>query len=140
MKMLEKDPARRITAAAALHHPYFVNEKQIKKAPSTDDLHVFDNNDDLPKVREKQISMFTKPLRIPYLTKEGTSGSTDDNLNSFVTRDPLYTAQNQGRQRAESGNMYYTIGSLDKQNFDSAQASSAQKEQDKSKFHNASQQ
>lgn len=78
---------------------------------------MFDTNkesEDLPKVREKQISMFTKPLRIPYLTKEGTSGSTDDNLNSFVTRDPLYTGQNQGRQRAESGNMYYTIGSLDK--------------------------
>lgn len=34
--------------------------------------------------------MFTKPLRIPYLTKENASGSTDDNLNSFVTRDPMF--------------------------------------------------
>ncbi len=58
--------------------------------------------------------MFTKPLRIPYLTKENASGSTDENLNSFVTRDPMFIAQNQVRTRAESGNMYYTIGSLDK--------------------------
>lgn len=80
------------------------------------------NREDLPAIREKQTSMFTKPLRIPYLTKDTASG-TDDNLNSFITREPMFAGQNQVRSRAESNKMYYTIGSLDKSGLDSNPAS-----------------
>lgn len=94
-RMLEKEPLKRISAVEALQHPYFTSTK-LKKAPSTDDLYSLDSRevDDLPNIREKQSSMFTKPLRIPYLTKDTNSGSTDDNLNSFVTRDPIFANQN----------------------------------------------
>ena len=56
--MLEKDPARRITAADALRHEYFTAGRSLKKAPSTDDLYAMENTnkkdaEDLPNIREK---------------------------------------------------------------------------------------
>jgi len=57
-RMLEKDPARRITAADALRHEYFTAGRSLKKAPSTDDLYAMENTnkkdaEDLPNIREK---------------------------------------------------------------------------------------
>lgn len=85
--MLEKDPKKRIRANDALKHPYFTASKNIKKVPSYENLVVEEENDNL---RPKQASLFTKPLRIPYLSKENTVDPNSEDLNSFVTKDPLF--------------------------------------------------
>ncbi len=41
-------------------------------------------------MRNKNVSLYTKPLRIPYLTKENAVDPSHDDLNSFVTKDPLF--------------------------------------------------
>jgi len=74
--------------------------------------------------------MFTRPLKIPYLTKENAP-SIHDNLNSFAIRDPLYVGHDPTSAKAESGGIHYTIGSLDKQKYEAALKLSAQKEKDK---------
>jgi len=69
-------------------------------------------NDQNNGIRANSNSLFTKPLRIPYVTKE-MEHSTDE-VNSFVTHDPLYSNQPmRNRQDSNSNKIYYTIGSLD---------------------------
>ncbi|EGR33108.1 protein kinase domain protein [Ichthyophthirius multifiliis] len=83
-KAQEKDPLKRTNAQQALLHSYFTQAHGIVRANSSDNITRMSLEDleNIPNIREKQQSMFTKPPRIPYLTRE--QGDTEDNLNSFL--------------------------------------------------------
>jgi hypothetical protein len=94
--MLEKEPTKRIRAAEALRHPYFTATKKLQKVPSYENLDIEKNSegdDQVPDVRPKKTSLFAKPLRIPYLTKENAVDPSHEELNSFVTKEPLFAGE-----------------------------------------------
>ncbi|EGR32081.1 protein kinase domain protein [Ichthyophthirius multifiliis] len=104
-RLLEKDPIQRINSKQALEHPYF--QTQYMKKMSIDD--VSSSQLESFQIRQKNNSLFTTPLRIPYLTNDESQQQViQDNLNSFVTRDPVMLAQNQ--KLDPSNAFYYTIG------------------------------
>ena len=112
--MLQKEPEKRISAIDALKHQYFNPQKLLKKMPSYEDLNP-DKIDVIPDTRPKKKSVFTKAPRIPYLTKENTVDPSHEELNSFVTKEPLYAGEKHSNNSIPKipDNMYYTIGSLD---------------------------
>jgi hypothetical protein len=64
----------------------------LKKIPSFEDISQ-DSIDKIPDTRLKKKSVFTKPLRIPYLTKENAVDPSHEELNSFITKEPLFSGE-----------------------------------------------
>lgn len=78
--MLEKDPRYRIRAEDALKDSYFTEFKIRKRVPSTGsglDVNKIITQED---VRNKVSSTFTRPEKIPYLSK-------DDDVHNMIVED-----------------------------------------------------
>lgn len=79
--MLEKDPKYRIRAEEALKDPYFTDfkmRKRVTTSSSQTDLKAIASDD----IRTKVMSNFTKPQKIPYLSK-------DNDIHNMLLEDPV---------------------------------------------------
>ncbi|KRX03324.1 Protein kinase-like domain [Pseudocohnilembus persalinus] len=110
-KMLQKDPKNRITAEQALQHPYFVkNNKQMRRGSydtiKTQQQMIQDKiMQQEDEIRPKQKTLFSKPLRLPYVGKNDNSlNICDQNGNgSFVTQEALFKHRLQQQQSGSQG-------------------------------------
>lgn len=102
-KMLKKDPKERISAKAALVHPYFA-KKNKPKVGYDDDLTINklpNPGSEVPETRPKKASLFSRPPNIPYIKKPDAVDPNHEDFSSFVTKDPIWAGENQKQAQSQ---------------------------------------